>query len=411
MFINKSSLKTIIITLLFVIALFGGVYIIAMALDTIHLNVTVVKDGKTVLGVHVYVFAIAPNGTRFVKSAVTNQYGVASFELSIKDIIKPVMDWNKAEKRSFTINPGLYITTLGKHNNTLYFGAGSIKLPLTLTGPIFTSTTINLQHKITKTQQKIKTSTMDMKQQAPPWAKLIYSEQKTMRETFFKVITDQNTKASCGYLAEYNKEVAFKCTFSVTLKSDNSIEVPWSIGAEISWVTSQTEKALTFDVDQNSIGYVSCLVALNYECWEYEEPADGGELYLEHRIYAQYYYPDSLQTTKGEDDIDGNQIFLKSTVGKGWNEVATIVYLYSQVSQEFAIPIITFILGIQFSKLPATLRVPIDIDLVIKEAYSISADVRVYGVEGVTINIYYIKVYRTVNAYYELPAWAIILKT
>jgi len=409
MFINKSNLKSIVIVLLFILTFIGGVYVASMELNRIYLVVTVVNGGRVVPGVNVYVFAITPNGTRFVKSASTNQYGIAAFELLIRDVINPLISWNQAEKRSFTLNPGLYITAFGRYNNTLYFGTGSVKLPLTTIGPIFKSITINLEHKISNVESKL--GMYYARQQAPPWAKLIYTEQKTMRETFLKIVTDQNTKASCTYKAEQYKEIAFKCTFSVTLAADDSIKLPWSIGAEISWVVSQIEKVLEFNVAQNSIGYVSCLVAINYECWEYEEPADGGELYLEHRVYIVYYWPDSLQTIKGDDDIEGNQIFLKSALGKGWDTPATAILLCAKVSQEFDIPIFTFIVGITFPELPLALRVPIDIDLVLKEAYSIWADVRVYGVEGVTINIYYIKVYRTLNAYYQLPAWAIILKT
>jgi hypothetical protein len=413
MFIAKYSLRTITIVLLFIIALFGGVYVVSLELDRIHLTVTVLKDGKTIPGANVYVFALAPNGTRLIATACTNQYGIAAFQLSIKNIIKPIIDWNQAEKRSFTINPGLYITSIGVYNNTIFFGSTSTKLPLTLTGPITTNVNLDLKHPIKKVETKIKTVSTNIQQQAPPWAQLIYSAQSTMRETVFKVSTDQNTKASCGYLVEQYREVAFKCTYSVTKVIDNSITVTWSIGAEISWVTSQIYKTLVFDVGQSSTGYVSFLAAINYECWKYEMPADGGELYREHRTYIVYYWPDSLQTVKGEDDIEGNQIFLRSVTGAGWNTAAFIVYLHWHVSQEFGIPISKFIklIATLFSKFPQALNVPVDVDLIFKSTDAICADVRVYGVEGCTINIYRVEISRTLNAYYQIPAWAIILRT
>jgi len=413
MFIAKSNIRTITIISLFIVALFGGLYVVSLELDKIHLTVTVLKDGNIIPGANVYVFALAPNGTRLIATACTNQYGIAAFQLSIRNIIKPIIDWNSAEKRSFTISPGLYITSIGVYNNTIFFGSASTKLPLTLTGPLTASIKLDLKHPIKKVESKIKMASTDIQQQAPPWARLIYSAQTTMRETFFKVSTDQNTKASCAYLVEQYKEVAFKCTYSVTKVIDDSIVIKWTIGAEISWVTSQIESVLGLDVSQNSIGYISCLAAINYECWEYEMPADGGELYREHRAYISYYWPDSLQTVKGEDDIEGNQIFLKSATGKGWNTVATIVYLHWHVSQEFAIPISKFIkfIAATFFEFPQALNVPIDVDLIFKSTDAICADVRVYGVEGCTINVYKVEVWRTLNAYYQIPAWAIILRT
>jgi len=413
MFIAKSNLKTITIISLFIVALFGGVYVVSLELDRIHLTVTVLKDGNTIPGANVYVFASAPNGTRLIATACTNQYGIAAFQLSIKNIIKPIIDWNQAEKRSFTINPGLYITSIGVYNNTIFFGSASTKLPLTLTGPITTNVNLDLKHPIKRVETKIKTVSTNVQQQAPPWAQLIYSAQSTMRETVFKVSTDQNTRAHCGYVVEQYEEVAFKCTYSVTKVIDNSITVTWSIGAEISWVTSQIKKALVFDVGQSSIGYVSFLAAINYECWEYEMPADGGELYREHRVYISYYLPDSLQTVKGEDDIEGNQIFLEPATGKGWNEVATVVLLHQDVSQEFAIPVSKFIkfIAATYFEFPQALNVPVDVDLILKSTYAIGAYVEVYGVDGCAINIYRVEVWRTLNANYKIPAWAIILIT
>jgi hypothetical protein len=142
-------------------------------------------------------------------------------------------------------------------------------------------------------------------------------------------------------------------------------------------------------------------------------PADGGELYREHRTYIVYYWPDSLQTVKGEDDIEGNQIFLKPATGAGWNTIATVVYLHWDVSQEFDIPISKFIklIAATFFEFPQALNVPVDVDLIFKSTDAICADVRVYGVEGCTINIYKVEVWRTLNAYYQIPAWAIILRT
>jgi hypothetical protein len=401
------------ILLLFVFALFGGVYVVSLELDKIHLTVTVLKDENTIPGANVYVYAVFPNGTKLVATTCTNVYGIAAFQLSIKNIIKPIIDWNQAEKRSFIINPGLYITSIGVYNNTIFFGSASTKLPLALTGPITTNINLDLKHPIKKVETKIKTVSTDIQQQAPPWAQLIYSAQSTRRETFFKVSTDQNTRAHCYYVVEQYREIAFKCTYSITKVIDNSIVVKWTIGAEISWVTSQIKNTLDFSVGQSSIGYVSCLADIIYECWEYEMPADGGELYREHRTYIVSYWPDSLQTVKGEDDIEGNQVFLEPATGKGWDKAATAVLLQEKVSQEFDIPISTFIkfIAATFFEFPQALNVPIDVDLIFKSTDAIWACVGVYGVEGCTINIYKVEVWRTLNAYYQIPAWAIILRT
>ncbi|MCR6623880.1 MAG: hypothetical protein NDF58_04890 [archaeon YNP-LCB-024-027] len=408
MSIIKSRLKLTMILLLFVVALFGGVYVVSLELDRIHLTVTVLKDGNTIPGANVYVYAVFPNGTKLVATTCTNVYGIAVFHLSVKDVIKPIINWNQAEKRSFTINPGLYITSMGVYNNTVYFGSASTKLPLTTSGPIITSVNLELRHPIKKVEGYAKMASTNI-QQVSPWAKSIYSAQKTMRETFFKVSTDQNTKASCGYLVEQYREVAFKCTYSVTKVIDNSITVTWTIGAEISWVTSQIKKALGLDVSQNSVGYISCLAAINYECWEYEMPADG-EVYREHRVYIAYYWPDTLDKVIGEDDIEGNQVLLDTATGKGLNSIATILYLDWQ---ELAIPISKFIkyISIKYLDFPQVLNVPLDVNLVFKSAHAICAHVEVYGVEGCTINIYKVEVSRTLNACYQIPAWAIILRT
>jgi hypothetical protein len=89
------------------------------------------------------------------------------------------------------------------------------------------------------------------------------------------------------------------------------------------------------------------------------------------------------------------------------------VLLQEKVSQEFDIPISTFIkfIAATFFEFPQALNVPIDVDLIFKSTDAIWAYVEVYGVEGCTINIYKVEVWRTLNAYYQIPAWAIILRT
>jgi hypothetical protein len=410
MFIAKSNLKTITIISLFIVALFGGVYVVSLELDRIHLTVTVLKDGNTIPGANVYVFASAPNGTRLIATACTNQYGIAAFQLSIKNIIKPIIDWNQAEKRSFTINPGLYITSIGVYNNTIFFGSASTKLPLTLTGPITTNINLDLKHPMKKVEAKVKMVSTSIQQQAPPWARLIYSTQSAMRETFFKVSTDQNTKAGCTYKVSQNEEVAFKCTYSVTQKIDDSVVIEWTIGAEISWVTSQIGKYFYFEVNPSGTGYLSSLVAINYECWEYDYPADG-EVYREHRVYIAYYWPDTLDKVMGEDDIEGNQVLLDTATGEGLDKYVYGVFLHWDVSLEFAIPVTKFIKLLAAPTFPKALAVPIDVDLILKSATAINALVNIAGVEGYTIYIYRIQVWRTTNAWYQLPAWAIILRT
>jgi hypothetical protein len=155
------------------------------------------------------------------------------------------------------------------------------------------------------------------------------------------------------------------------------------------------------------------LVTFTYECWEYEEPADGGELYREHRVYIRYHLPDSLDTTKGVDDIEGTEQFLKSAPGQGLNfaNPATVVTLQEDVSTQFALPGFGFVCEIPLDYLPVSLVVSIDVCLVLKSGYAVTASVTVYCESGYTVSVYYIKVYRTVNADYSLPCWAIILKT
>jgi hypothetical protein len=410
MFIIKSNLRTIIIILLFIVSLYGAI-VVGKELNTIHLAVLVVKDGKAVSDANVYVFAVTPNGTRLMAVASTDNQGMATFEFSIGEVIKPIINWNSIQK-AIQISPGFYITVIGRVGEYKYFGTGSMKLPLKTIGPLITSTMVELKDRLLKVEGAL-ASTVNYKQQAPPWATLVYSKEESLRETLFKVATDPHTGAAVGYTMKKYEEIAFKCTFSVTLKYSGTIIIPWKVGNEISWVTSQSEKELVFGVEQNSVKYISCLVTFTYECWEYEEPADGGELYREHRVYIRYHLPDSLDTTKGVDDIEGTEQFLKSAPGQGLNfaNPATVVTLQEDVSTQFALPGFGFVCEIPLDYLPGSLVVSIDVCLVLKSGYAVTASVTVYCESGYTVSVYYIKVYRTVNADYSLPCWAIILKT
>jgi hypothetical protein len=410
MFIAKSNLRTIIIILLFIVSLYGAI-VIGRELNTIHLAVFVVKDGKAVSNANVYVFAITPNGTRLMSVASTDGQGIATFEFSIGEVIKPLIDWNSVQ-RDIQINPGFYITVIGRVGGYKYFGTGSVKLPLKTIGPLITSTIVELGDRLLKVEGAL-TSKVDYKQQAPPWARLVYSKEGSLRETLFKVTTDPRTTATVDYTMKKYEEIAFRCTFSVTLKYSGAIIIPWKVASEISWVTSQSEKTLLFNVPQSNVKYISCLVTITYECWEYEEPADDGELYREHRVYIRYHLPDSLDTTKGVDDIDGTEQFLKSAPGQGLYpaDPTTDVKLRGDVGTQFAVPVFGFVRGIPLDYLPVSLVVSIDVCLVLKSVYAIDATVIVYCESGYIVSVYYIKVYRTVNADYSLPCWAIILKT
>jgi len=410
MFITKSYLRTIIILSLFIASFYGAI-IIGKELNTIHLAVLVAKDGKAISNANVYVFAITPNGTRLMAVASTDSQGIATFEFSIGEVIKPIIDWNSIQK-TIKISPGFYITVIGRVGEYKYFGTGSVKLPLKTIGPLTISTIVELRDRLLKVEGAL-SSTVNYKQQAPPWATLVYSKEESLRETLFKVATDSHTKAAVGYVMKKYGEIAFRCTYAVTLKYSGTIIIPWKVGEEISWVTSQTEKELVFGAGQNSVKYISCLVTFTYECWEYEEPADGGELYREHRVYIRYYLPDSLDTTKDIDDINGTEQFLKSAPGQGLDpeNPSTVIILQEDVSTLFALPGFGFVREIPLVYLPASLVVAIDVCLVLKSGYAIDATVMVYCESGYAVSVYYIKVYRTVNADYSLPCWAIILKT
>ncbi|MCR6624206.1 MAG: hypothetical protein NDF58_06530 [archaeon YNP-LCB-024-027] len=410
MFIIKSNLRTIIIILLFIVSLYGAI-VVGKELNTIHLAVLVVKDDKAVSDANVYVFAVTPNGTRLMAVASTDNQGMATFEFSIGEVIKPIINWNSVQK-AIQISPGFYITVIGRVGEYKYFGTGSVKLPLKTIGPLITSTMVELKDRLLKVEGAL-ASTVNYKQQAPPWATLVYSKEESLRETLFKVATDPHTTATVDYTMNKYEEIAFKCTFSVTLKYSGTIIIPWKVDKEISWVTSQSEKTLLFNVPQSSVNYISCLVTFTYECWEYEEPADGGELYREHRVYIRYHLPDSLDTTKGVDDIGGTEQFLKSSPGQGLYPAnpTTDVKLREDVSTQFALPGFGFVRTIPLDYLPVSLVVSIDVCLVLKSGYAVDATVIVYCESGYTVSVYYIKVYRTVNADYSLPCWAIILKT
>ena len=374
-----------------------------------------VKDGKIIPNARVYVFAITPNGTRFITRILTGPKGVGGATLSIRDIIKPIDDWNKMEKRSFILYPGLYITAVGEDGEYEYFGASSVKLPLTLTGPLSVQKKVQLKDKLRVSKKMYSAQesgrSISVEQQAPPWAQLIWSEEHTRRETVLQVTTDAHSMASVAYLIEKNKEVAFKCTYSITSEIDDEVIVEWSIGAEISWVISSTEKYLTMDVVPNSVGYVSFMAAVNYECWRYEEPADSGQYFLEHRVYIMYYWPDTLDKIKGDDEITGKQELLKSKSGQGWDQSVYTVYFHYATSYSFAIPVGTIVKLLASPYLPAALEVPIDVELVLKDTTAINADARIFAEEGYIVDIYLIEVWRTLNAYYHIPAWALILTT
>jgi hypothetical protein len=410
MLIIKSNLRTIIIILLFIVSLYGAI-VIGKELNTIHLAVLVVKDGKAVSDANVYVFAVTPNGTRLMAVASTDNQGMATFEFSIGEVIKPIINWNSVQK-AIQISPGFYITVIGRVGEYKYFGTGSMKLPLKTIGPLITSTIVELKDRLLKVEGTL-ASTVNYKQQAPPWATLVYSKEESLRETLFKVATDPHTVAAGGYTIWRNREIAFKCTFAVTLKHSDRIILPWKVGEEISWVVSQSEKDVVFGVQQNSAKYISCIVVYAYECWGYEEPAGGDELYREHRVYIRYHLPDSLDSIKGVDDIEGFEQLLKSTPGKGLypEDPTTAVMAHWDISEQFAIPGFGFIRGIPSCYLPKSLVVPIHVCLVLKSKYAIDVVVMIYCESGYTVSVYYIKVYRTVNADYSLPCWAIILKT
>lgn len=70
-----------------------------------------------------------------------------------------------------------------------------------------------------------------------------------------------------------------------------------------------------------------------------------------------------------------------------------------------------FVINIPQQYLPIPLKIPIDVALVIKTGYAVTASVHIFCEEGYTVYVYYIEVRRTVNAYYNFPAWAIVLKT
>ncbi|MEM2537886.1 MAG: hypothetical protein QXE38_01070 [Candidatus Methanomethylicia archaeon] len=409
MFSKKFNLKTIFILVLFISSLILGVCIVAQEMDKVYLAIIVTKDYKAIPNVNIYIFATAPNGTRFIKATSTNEHGIATITLSIKDVIKPLIDWNEAEKRSIKLHPVLYITAIGKYEGYKYFGVESTELPLTAIGPLKANVIVELTDKLTKVEEKL--GTIITEQQAPPWARLIYSKEESKRETLFKVVTDQHTRATAYYEVTKYGIVGFKCTFSVTLYPTNNIIIPWKIGKEITVISNSESNEVTFSVGQNSVGYVSCLVTCTYECWEYEEPANGGEVYREHRVYIRYHLPETLMAVKGDDDIEGTEIYLKSAAGKGWNTPATGVNLEGDVSMSFAIPVFGFVINIPQQYLPIPLKIPIDVALVIKTGYAVRASVHIFGEEGYTVYVYYIEVRRTVNAYYNFPTWAIVLKT
>lgn len=147
-----------------------------------------------------------------------------------------------------------------------------------------------------------------------------------MRVTTLEVVTDAHTRASVGYKVKINEQVAFRYTYSVTRKIDDEIIVKWNIGAEISWETTNIGKSLTMKVNPNIVGYISFKAIVRYECWEYDEPADGDEYFREHRVYITYYWPETLDTIKGTDEITVSQGFLESASGQGWNQVVTIIH-------------------------------------------------------------------------------------
>lgn len=87
MFSWKFNLKTTFIPVLFISSLILGVCIVAQEIDKIYLAIIVIKDYKVIPNVNIYIFATAPNGTRFIKAVSTNEHGIATITLSIKDII------------------------------------------------------------------------------------------------------------------------------------------------------------------------------------------------------------------------------------------------------------------------------------------------------------------------------------
>jgi len=410
------KIRPLIFIVLMVTVLIGTVQIIAVELDFIHLSVTVVRNDKVIPNAKVYVFAVMPNGTCFITKLSTGTKGVAGATLSIREIIKPMYDWNKKEKRSFTLHPGLYITAIGKDGEYKYFGVSSVKLPLTLTGPLFVQTKLQLKDKL-EVPKKLYSmqgngKNVNVKQQAPPWAWLVWVEEHEMRVTTLKVVTDEHTRAHIGYTIEKYADIGIECTYSITRKIDDEIIVKWKIGAEISWPVTEIKKALTLDVNPNSVGYISFKAVVRYECWEYDEPADGDEYFREHRVYIASYWPETLDTIKGTDEINGSSEFLESASGQGWNKVATIVHFQKIISYSFAIPVGTLVrVLLAWAGFPAALRVPIDVNLKIRQETAITTYAEIYAEYGYTVDVEYTEAWRTLNAYYHIPAWALILET
>jgi len=99
------KIRPLIFIVLMVTVLIGTVQIIAVELDFIHLSVTVVRNDKVVPNAKVYVFAVMPNGTCFITKLSTGTKGVAGATLSIREIIKPMYDWNKKEKEALHYIP------------------------------------------------------------------------------------------------------------------------------------------------------------------------------------------------------------------------------------------------------------------------------------------------------------------
>lgn len=410
------KMRSLILVLLIVTILIGTVQIMARELDSIHLSVTVVRNNKVISNAQVYIFAVMPNGTCFITKISSGAGGIAGTTLSIKEVIKPIYDWNGKEKRSFKLHPGLYMTAIGKDGEYKYFGVSSIKLPLTLNGPLFVQTKLQLKDKL-EIPKKLYSAQRNRKnintrQQAPSWAWLVWTEEHEMRVTTLKVTTDAHSRASVGYKVKINEQVAFKCTYSVTRKINDEIIIKWSIGAEISWETANIGKSLIMEVNPNNVGYISFKAIVHYECWEYDEPADGDEYFREHRVYITYYWPETLDTIKGTDEITGSQEFLESASGQGWDQVATIIYLHSDISYSFAIPVGTFVkILLSWTRFPGALKVPIDVNLVLKHITAINADARIYAEQGYIVDVYHIEVWRTLNAYYRIPPWVLKLKT